>query len=212
MSEHDPDATVLSGIERQLERSSVYAQTALGRAGLRIHEIERVLYGMLDVLFAKGVISSAEMTEASEKVHDELIARGDLPERLVALRGESSDQPVTAQVDCAARMHVCRAVCCKLDFALSAPEVEGGRVRWDLGRPYHIRHDEDGYCHHNKRSTCECGVYHDRPAICRTYSCAGDARIWKDFERMELNTEWIDRNLSSPRRPRMLRVLMQRDG
>ena len=48
-------------------------------------------------------------------------------------------------------MHVCQAVCCKLDFALTADEVENGVLRWDLGRPYLIRHEADGWCAHNER-------------------------------------------------------------
>lgn len=38
-------------------------------------------------------------------------------------------------------------------------------------------------------------VYADRPSVCRGYSCANDERIWSDFEKMQLNTAWIDENL-----------------
>jgi hypothetical protein len=47
---------------------------------------------------------------------------------------------------------------------------------------------------HNDRRTGGCTVYADRPAICRRWSCANDARIWKDFERMELNVAWLSTN------------------
>ena len=111
-------------------------------------------------------------------------------------------------VDCAARMHVCHAVCCKLRFALSADEIEAGRVRWDLGRPYMIRHEADGFCTHNDRACGSCRVYAHRPTPCRTYSCVGDTRIWKDFERMELNTEWIAANLG-PQAPHGVEMLLR---
>jgi Fe-S-cluster containining protein len=130
----------------------------------------------------------------------------------VALRvdepGAAAEPP--AQVDCAARMHVCHSVCCKLDFALSAEEVEQGVVRWDLGRPYLIRHAETGYCVHNDRATGGCGVYADRPQVCRAYSCAGDKRIWKDFDAMELNTEWLEENLVGVARPLLLQAMLAR--
>jgi Fe-S-cluster containining protein len=196
-------------LERQVERLSAYVQTKLGEAALHVRELERLLYGMLDVLLAKEVVTSDGVRAAADEVRRELIARGEVVPALVAMRVDTAPTPPAVKVDCAARMHVCHAVCCKLNFALSAGEIESGDVKWDLGKPYFIRHDDDGYCHHNDRATGGCGVYACRPAICRTYSCAGDTRIWKDFERMELNTEWLDANLSGPSRPHLVRTLMQ---
>ena len=40
-------------------------------------------------------------------------------------------------------------------------------------------------------------VYTDRPGVCRRYSCANDTRIWKDFDNMVLNEDWIRGNLSA---------------
>ena len=37
--------------------------------------------------------------------------------------------------------------------------------------------------------------YENRPSVCKKYSCANDKRIWKDFEKMEIDREWIDENL-----------------
>ena len=34
----------------------------------------------------------------------------------------------------------CKAVCCRLRFALTVEEIENGPVKWDLGRPYFNRH------------------------------------------------------------------------
>ena len=132
----------------------------------------------------------------------------------IAFRVEGEQLAPPAQVNCSERMHICHAVCCKLNFALTAEEVDAGKVKWDLGFPYIIRHDADGLCSHNDRATGGCRVYADRPGVCRRYSCAKDRRIWKDFERMELNSEWLDKHLSEPTRIR-LRVdlpLMQPEG
>lgn len=130
----------------------------------------------------------------------------------VALRvdgDEEGDDFVPA--NCAERIHVCKAVCCRLSFALSAGEVEAGKVRWDLGRPYYIRQESEGYCTHNDQNGRSCGIYHDRPAVCRRYSCARDGRISKDFDEMELNEEWIAENLGESR-PRLARAMMIRQG
>jgi Fe-S-cluster containining protein len=127
----------------------------------------------------------------------------------VALRIDERDvEHPEVIVDCAARMHICHAVCCKLDFALSAEEVERGAVRWDLGRPYFIRHGSSGHCVHNDRETGACGVYDDRPAPCRHYSCATDTRIWSDFDRMELNDTWLSTHMA-PAVPSLLHAMLQ---
>ena len=162
-------------------------------------------------MLAKGVVSAEEVESAARAIGDEMAARGDIPTKMVALRVDPPSQSAVTRVDCSERMPICKAICCKLDFALTSSEVEAGRVKWDLGRPYYIRHDASGFCHHNDRSSGGCGVYAERPAICKTYSCANDRRIWKDFERRELNVEWLEKNLASADRPRLLRVLMQRD-
>lgn len=79
---------------------------------------------------------------------------------------------------------------CRPGLSLRQPDL-----KWDLGRPYQIRHDAAGTCVHNDAETHGCGVYADRPGVCRRYSCANDERIWSDFENMQLNTAWIEENL-----------------
>jgi Fe-S-cluster containining protein len=41
----------------------------------------------------------------------------------------------------------------------------------------------------------KCSLYESRPSVCKKYSCANDARIWTDFERMILNDKWLEENL-----------------
>jgi Fe-S-cluster containining protein len=52
-----------------------------------------------------------------------------------------------------------------------------------------IRHDSDGYCHHLERQTTCCGIYAQRPIVCRAYDCRNDKRIWADFERKIVSPE-----------------------
>ncbi len=190
---HD-DAT--GKLERQLERSQLFTHTALGEGFAKIAETSSFLYGLLDLLLAKGMIHEAELETAVARVREQMQAGGELAGPGTAIRPDSgATTSGMVAVDCNSRMHVCKAVCCKLNFALSVPEIESGKVKWDLGRPYFIRHEADGYCTHLQQSCGGCSVYKDRPLICRTYSCAHDGRIWKNFEAMELNTEWIAANL-----------------
>jgi len=201
----------LETLERQVERGSFFTHTALGRASSHLREVESFTYGILDVLLAKQIVSSEEVSAAVENIRRETAANGEIPGPGVALRLDPPEQQNGAEVkvDCAARMHICHAICCRLDFALTHEEVESGKIKWDLGRPYFIRHEAHGGCTHQDCKSGGCRVYADRPAICRTYSCAKDTRIWKDFEKMELNTEWIEQHLTPSSGPRLIGALMQ---
>lgn len=183
-------------LERQVERGSLFTHTALSGLAQRTFETESIVLGLVDVLLGKGVIDEESLTAAANDARDAMDERGETTLPGIQLRIDSPEiENQTVEVDCAARMHVCHAICCKLNFALTGPEIEGGKVKWDLGRPYLIRHDEEGFCTHCSRETGACGVYEDRPQICRAYSCAGDTRIWKDFDNMVLNDEWLEENL-----------------
>lgn len=195
-------------VERQLQRGGLFTHTALSQQAERLTEVESVLYGLFDVLAAKGVVEQREVGEAAAAVRDRLAADGETasPGVMLHVDAEETGAEVTP-VNCAERMHICHAVCCRLRFALTADEVEAGVVRWDLGQPYQIRQDAAGTCVHNTAETGACGVYADRPGICRRYSCANDDRIWRDFEKMELNQDWIEANLTAST-PRLARATM----
>jgi Fe-S-cluster containining protein len=212
-----PEDARLAEVERQVERGSLFTHTALSTNAERLYQTEALVLGLLDTLVGRGLVGEKEVADAAKGVRDALHERGEATGAGLILRVDSDDEKDTfAPVDCAARMHICHAVCCKLHFALSGGEIEGGKVKWDLGQPYHIRQEPDGTCTHNERATGNCGVYADRPRICRTYTCANDDRIWKDFDNMILNQEWIDSNLGKVA-PRLratamipLRVVSQR--
>jgi Fe-S-cluster containining protein len=211
MSTHEPSSDpVVEELQRQVERASLFTHTALGEGFARTAEGQAFLYGLADVLLAKGYVSEEELGAAVVNARSELTRRGELsgPGTMVRIDEEESTGEQTVEVDCSARMHICKAVCCRLDFALTVSEVESGNVKWDLGRPYFVRHNANGCCVHNDPQTGGCGIYADRPRVCRRYSCANDGRIWKNFEQMELNTEWIDEHLQTQENPRAIGVYM----
>jgi Fe-S-cluster containining protein len=201
---------IANDLDKQMERASLFTHTALGRCSIRLSEVESIAYGVLDALLEKGLLAADEVRSKAERVRAESIARGEAAAPGLALRvdGPEDAQQPEVKVNCAERMHICHSICCKLDFPLTVEEIESGKVRWDLGRPYHIRHGEDGHCVHRNQESGFCGVYENRPGICRTYSCAGDTRIWKDFERMELNTEWLEEHLKERNQPQMLGAVL----
>ncbi len=95
----------------------------------------------------------------------------------------------TVEIDCASRVHLCKAACCRMSFALSQQDVEEGVVKWDLGRPYLIAQDRDGYCRHLDRESNRCTVREQRPLPCRGYDCREDKRVWVDFEKRIINPQ-----------------------
>jgi Fe-S-cluster containining protein len=79
-----------------------------------------------------------------------------------------------------------------MGFALSQQDVEEGVIKWDLGRPYLIAQDADGYCRHLDRQAMRCTVRAQRPLPCRGYDCRRDKRIWSDFDNRIVNPD-LDR-------------------
>jgi len=188
----------LNQVERQLEHSSYYNQTVLSQYANRINEIESFLYGLIDLLAEKKAIDLEELQANVAKIKDEIREKGEALHAGIALRLDGTGTPENnfVPVNCDERIHICKAVCCKLNFALSGNEVESGKIKWDLGRPYFIRHEKNGYCTHLDENKKCCTVYNNRPKVCSGYSCAKDERIWKDFDNIVLNNEWIEANLN----------------
>ncbi len=220
-----PPEEPLTQLERQLVRGSHFTQAAMDKLLARMSRAEAYLTELVRLLRANGALTEADVgaedaaADAADAAADAAAAPAPataadddsgqpspLPEAEavptskvswpgVAFRVDPAESEPPVEVDCTARMPICHAVCCKLNFALTPPEVEAGTVKWDLGFPYMIRHESNGYCTHNDTGTGRCGIYADRPGLCRRYSCADDTRIWKDFGAMELNEEWIREHL-----------------
>jgi hypothetical protein len=201
----------LADVERQLERGSKFTQAALDQLGGRLAGTEGSLSELIGVLKARGVLAESDLAfeDGHDEDHESLresppSESPDAPLNVawpsIAFRVESEEPQPPVAVNCAERMHICHAVCCKLNFALTPEEVEAGKIKWDLGFPYMIRHGSNGYCVHNDTATGRCMSYADRPGVCHRYSCANDARIWKDFDNMVLNEEWIRENLADQSR------------
>lgn len=102
------------------------------------------------------------------------------------------------QINCAERIHLCKAACCTFRFPLSRQDVEEGTAQWDLGRPYWNRQDTDGYCIHHDPEGGGCRIYEHRPGPCRVFDCRNDKRIWSDFEAMVVSPE-LEQNLTASR-------------
>jgi Fe-S-cluster containining protein len=180
----------------------MFTQAVFQKSFTRLSLVEAVMREMVDVLVERGVLAEedlgearAALAQAAPEPEADSDVRKSLPWPAVAIRVDPVAETAPEPVDCAARLPVCQAVCCRLKFALSQEEVERGQVKWDIGHPYVIRQDSDGYCCHNDGPSRSCSIYDDRPHLCRSYSCRRDVRIWSDFDGMVLNTAWITEHL-----------------
>jgi Fe-S-cluster containining protein len=157
-------------------------------------ELAGELEALADTLRARD--DHADLARQFEWLIDALILRGQLPEtyrRLVAkVRGERSSVRLATfddkyavtgpDIDCAARIPLCRARCCSFEVTLSAQDVAERVLPFDIGNPYALPRDRA-----TGRCVCmdaegACTVYAQRPGACRAYDCRNDARIWIDFE------------------------------
>ncbi|MCX5743308.1 MAG: YkgJ family cysteine cluster protein [Proteobacteria bacterium] len=152
---------------------------------LDVSDANARLHGLIEELIASGVVSMRKLEERTAKARVE--ERERTAKQAVVTIGSTVDKyaldsATLPQIDCAALIPLCKGRCCKLVFPLSFQDLDEGVVRWEYGAPYQIRHGDDGYCVHSKPEARGCGVYAQRPHICRTYDCRKDARIWTDFD------------------------------
>ena len=102
---------------------------------------------------------------------------------------------VEKTVDCASRLHICKAVCCTLVIHVDRRETIHDSLRvvsnqW--GKTW-VEKTKGAYCVHNDPETHMCGVRDHRPTDCFSYDCSNDNRIWKDFDKMELQPDAFEK-------------------
>ena len=179
------DAINGGNLRHQIADGLLYTHSRLNANQRKTLEAASFLYALVELLSERGLITIDELDARKEVVVQRLTEQ---------LRREGSGAMFqdpeydkynfehAAEFDCAGRVHLCHATCCRLPFALSHQDVREGIVHWNLGQPYVIDQDGDGYCSHMDRDTCGCTIYANRPVPCRGFDCRNDRRIWLDFE------------------------------
>jgi Fe-S-cluster containining protein len=174
---------VAQGFRDSHERVNQAASKALETASFS--------YALIELLKEKGLISYEELNDRQKVVKERLLKK--FTEQgigVMAIQEFGQDKYTfnkTVEIDCASRLHLCRAACCRLQFALSRQDIEEGIVKWDLGKPYMIAKGPDGYCRHLDQTSHRCTVWQNRPIPCRGYDCRQDERIWLNFEEGVVN-------------------------
>lgn len=187
-----PRPVHLEDLRQEVAEGFMYAHTRENANTSKVLEVASFSYALIELLAERGVISVAELDERKKQVGKRLVEQFSERGIGVALTDEDEDKyshRSDVEIDCDERIPLCRGACCRLKFALTVQDLEEGKVKWDLGHPYMIRHGADGYCFHNDRATHHCTVYENRPIVCRSYDCRRDKRIWTDFENRIINPE-----------------------
>jgi len=173
-----------------------YVHHQLGANTGKALETASFLYALIELLLQKGLLTEAELNAQKVEVAKRLVEKFREMGMGAVFQDPEHDKYAfaagEAKVDCENRLPICKAVCCRLNFALSKQDLEEGVLKWDLGHPYMIAHDADGYCRHLDRQACQCTVYENRPVPCRAYDCSKDKRIWLDFEKRIINPDIDD--------------------
>ncbi|HWS90141.1 MAG TPA: YkgJ family cysteine cluster protein [Pyrinomonadaceae bacterium] len=173
-------------LRREVEGGLLYCHHRENANTTQALEVTAFAYAVIDLLIEKGLLSEEELNERKLEMGRRLVEKFNARGMNVAIQESQVSKyefEGGAQIDCAARLHLCKAACCRLKFPLSKQDLEEGIVRWDLPRPYLIARREDGYCAHVEGGCGgRCTIYEHRPLPCRAYDCRQDARIWADFE------------------------------
>jgi hypothetical protein len=169
-----------------------YVHYQLGVNTGKVLETTSFLYALIEMLIEKGVMTEAELNERKVDVANRLVEKFRELGMGAVFQEKEQDKYTfdrEVQIDCENRVHICQAACCRMSFALSRQDIEEGKLRWNLEKPYLIAKDGNGYCYHLDKSSYRCTVREQRPVPCRAYDCRNDKRIWLDFEKGIINPE-----------------------
>ena len=179
------------------ERSEVaegllYAHGRANSNTAKLLDVSSFAYAAIELLAEKGLIDIEVLDQKKKEIAGRLIEKFRQEGIGAAYQDPEHDKYTfesTVEIDCVNRIHLCKAACCRLRFALSHQDVEEGIVKWDFGHPYFIAQGEDGYCRHLDRGCMSCTIHQNRPVPCRGYDCRQDKRIWSDFEKRIVSPE-----------------------
>jgi hypothetical protein len=171
-------------LDDDLRWGLIYAHN---RANANTGEIEKLtatIEALVELLVASG-LDPERLEEAKAQAAKGVRRR--FKERGMATIRQEFDMPKREflggpEIDCASRVELCGAACCRLGVGLSTEDVREGILRWDPAEPYALERADDGWCVHMERGSCRCTVYDARPVPCRGFDCREDRRIWLDFE------------------------------
>ncbi len=129
---------ILSKIHKDLSSGLLYTHTRINANTNKNLEAASFLYALIEILSEKGLLTIEEQDELEKQVAQRLVRR--FVESGMGLMYQDPEYDKytfdhEAHVDCESRLAVCKAVCCKLPFALSRQDVEEESFDGNLADP-----------------------------------------------------------------------------
>jgi Fe-S-cluster containining protein len=181
------DVDLAAELQQEITAGLLCAHNRLNSGIVKGLEAASSVYALAELLEERGLINRSELEERQRSVREKLERQFIDEGMAVTVQDPDVDKYAfndEVKIDCASRIELCKASCCRLHFPLSKQDLLEGIVRWNLRLPYLIAQGDDGYCVHlDKGGGCGCSIYRRRPLPCRAYDCRNDKRIWLDFER-----------------------------
>ena len=122
---------ILTNVHAALSDGMVFIHNRIHENTKKSLEAASFLYALIELLNEKGLLSIAELDGRQKQVAERLV-KGFLNSGNGLMHQNSEyDKYQTeheAQIDCQNCSHICKAICCKLPFALSKQDVEEGVV------------------------------------------------------------------------------------
>jgi len=175
----------LEKLRKEVADGLLYTHARLSEGTKTTLEAASFLYGLIELLREKGLLSIEDLDERMREVAGRLKRKNSEKGVGVLIQEPECDKygfKEVAEVACGERVHLCRAACCRLPFALSKQDIREGVVHWDLGEPYMIAQEKDGHCTHLEKGRWNCSIREHRPVPCRAYDCRQDGKVWLDFD------------------------------
>jgi Fe-S-cluster containining protein len=179
-------------LRQEVADGLLHAQSRLSAATTKTLETASFLYALIELLNERGLVAIEELDERKQAVGRRLAAQFGQQGMGVMLQDPEYDKynfEAETKIDCASRVSLCHAACCRLPFALSKQDIRERVVQWDLGQPYMIAQARDGNCVHLERGSHRCTIHEQRPVPCRAFDCRDDRRIWLDFHNRVINPD-----------------------
>lgn len=182
----------MQALREQVAEGFLYTHARLSENTANVLEAASFLYGLIEILSEKGLFSISDLDDRKKEVANRLARKNSDKGVGVLLQEPEFDKysfTDEAEIDCDRRIEACKAACCRLPFALSKQDIREGVLHWDLGQPYIIAQNKNGYCTHLQEGSCQCTVRDKRPVPCRAYDCRKDNKIWLDFDKQIVNPD-----------------------
>jgi len=135
-------------IRQEVVEGLLYTHARLSDTTQKTLDATAFVYGLIELLSEKGLISIEELDDRKQRVAQRLLKKNSEKGIGVLLQEPEFDKytfEAETEIDCKSRLHLCQAACCRLPFALSKQDIHEGVIHWDLGQPYIIKQEQDGY-------------------------------------------------------------------